>query len=98
LTTAWAKAGVKIPEISVLYTKATSYRFLPNQEALVVLEGDFRHQDFYRVDLRTGKQRRLTDLQPGYRVQDFDVSSDGKQLVFDRALDNTDVILIELPK
>lgn len=63
-----------------------------------MLEGDFRHQDFYRVDLRTGEQRRLTNLQPGYRVQDFDVSLDGKQIVFDRALDNTDVVLIELPK
>ena len=92
------KKTVEIPEISVLYTKATSYRFLPKQEALVVLEGDFRHQDFYRVDLRTGEQRRLTNLQPGYRVQDFDVSLDGKQIVFDRALDNTDVVLIELPK
>jgi Tol biopolymer transport system component/predicted Ser/Thr protein kinase len=92
------RTPVDIPDVSVLYTKATSYRFLPGQDALIVLEGDFRHQDFYRVDLRTGEQRRLTDLQPGYRVQDFDVSSDGKQIVFDRARDNADVVLIELAK
>ena len=92
------KTPVHLPEISVLYTKATSYRFLPGQDALVVLEGDFRHQDFYRVDLHTGEQHKLTDLRPGYRVQDFDVSLDGKQIVFDRARDNADVVLIELAK
>ena len=56
-----------------------------------------RTQNFFRVDLRTGEQRRLTDLLPGYRVQDFDVSPDGKQIVFYRLRDNADVVLMELP-
>jgi len=91
------KSPVSVPAISVVYTRGTSYRFLPGQNALIALEGDFRRQDFFRVDLRTGEQRRLTDLQPGYRVQDFDVSPDGKQIVFDRLRDNADVVLMELP-
>jgi Tol biopolymer transport system component/DNA-binding winged helix-turn-helix (wHTH) protein len=89
---------VLIPAISVVYTRGTSYRFLPGENALIALEGDFRNQDFFRVDLSTGEHRKLTDLQPGYRVQDFDVSLDGKQIVFDRVRDNADVVVMDLIK
>ncbi len=92
------KLPVSVPAISVVYTRGTSYRFLPGEDALIALEGDFRRQNFFRVDLRSGEQRQLTDLQPGYRIQDFDVSPDGKQIVFDRVRDNADVVLMELPK
>jgi Tol biopolymer transport system component len=92
------KVPIPISDISVVYTRATSYRFLPDQNALVALEGDFRNQNFFRVDLHTGEQRRLTDLQPGFQVQNFDVSLDGKQIVFDRLRDNADVILMDLTK
>jgi Tol biopolymer transport system component/DNA-binding winged helix-turn-helix (wHTH) protein len=92
------KAPMSIPDISVIYTIATSYGFLPLQNALIVLGGDFRKQNFYRVDLSTGEERRLTDLQPGFQVQNFDVSSDGKQIVFDRMRDNADVVVMDLIK
>jgi Tol biopolymer transport system component len=91
------KSPVSVPAISVVYTRGTSYRFLPGENRLIALEGDFRRQNFFRVDLCTGEQRKLTDLQPGYRIQDFDVSPDGKQIVFDRVRDNADVVLMELP-
>jgi Tol biopolymer transport system component len=92
------KTAVPIPDISVVYTIATSYRFLPGHNSLIVLGGDFRHQNFYQVDLDTGEQRRLTDLQPGFQVQNFDVSFDGTQIVFDRLRENADVVLINLAK
>jgi hypothetical protein len=92
------KAPISIPDISVIYTIATSYRFLPGQNALIVLGGDFRKQNFYRIDLSTGNERSLTDLQPGFQVQNFDVSSDGKQIVFDRLRDNADVVVMDLIK
>jgi Tol biopolymer transport system component/DNA-binding winged helix-turn-helix (wHTH) protein len=92
------RSPIPLPTISVVYTRGTSYRFLPGENALIALEGDFRKQDFFRVDLSTGEHRKLTDLQPGYRVQDFDVSLDGKRIVFDRWRDNADVVLMDLIK
>jgi hypothetical protein len=34
----------------------------------------------------------LTDLQSGFQIQNLVVSSDGKQIVFNRQRDNTDVM------
>jgi Tol biopolymer transport system component len=73
------------------------YRFLPNGRALVVLQGDYRHQDFWLLDLETGRFRQLTNLKPGYDMNRFDVSPDGKQILFDRYRENSDVVLIDLP-
>jgi Tol biopolymer transport system component len=74
-----------------------SYRFLPNGKALVVKLGGFRRQDFWLLDLASGKQRRLTALRPGESLQRFDVSRDGTRIVFERLRENSDIVLIELP-
>jgi Tol biopolymer transport system component len=92
------KVPVSMPDISVIYTISTSYRFLPGQNSLIVLGGDFRHQNFFQVDLRSGEERRLTDLAPGFQIQNFDVSFDGRQIVFDRSRENADVVLMNLAK
>ena len=73
-----------------------SYRFLPNGNTLVLKQGGFRRQDFWLLDLSTGKRRQLTTLAPGESLQRFDVSPDGKQIVFERVRENSDVVLIEL--
>jgi len=62
------------------------------------LEGDFGAQNFFLIDLNTGEQRRLTALQSGFQVQNFDVSPDGKRIAFDRLRDNADVVLMYLMK
>lgn len=36
-------------------------------------------------------------LRPGFIMKSFDVSSDGKQILFDRYRENADVVLIDLP-
>jgi Tol biopolymer transport system component len=74
-----------------------SYRFLPNGKELVVKLGGFRRQDFWLFDLATGHQRRLTSLRPGASLQRFDVSPDGKRILFERVRENSDIVLIELP-
>jgi Tol biopolymer transport system component len=74
-----------------------SYRFLPNGKALVVKLGGFRRQDFWLFDLATGRKRQLTALRPGESLQRFDVSPDGKRILFERARENSDIVLIELP-
>ena len=74
-----------------------SYRFLPNGRGLVVKLGGFRRQDFWSFDLATGERRRLTALRPGESLSRFDVSPDGKRILFERVRENSDVVLIELP-
>ena len=74
-----------------------SYRFLPGGDELVVKLGGFRRQDFWRVDLRNGGQRRLTALTPGNSLHRFDVSPDGRRILFERVRENSDIALITLP-
>jgi Tol biopolymer transport system component len=74
-----------------------SYRFLSNGRSLVVKLGGFRRQDFWIVDLATGARRRLTALRPGESLHRFDVSHDGRRIVFERVRENSDIVLIELP-
>ena len=92
------KSPVPVPPISVVFFKGSLYRFLPGQNALIVLESDFRKENFFRVDLNTGEQRALTDLQADYRVQSFDISPDGKQILFDRVRRNADAVVMSLTK
>jgi len=74
-----------------------SYRFVPNGKAIVVKLGGFRRQDFWLLDLATGKRRQLTRLRPGESLHRFDISPDGSRIVFERVRENSDVALIELP-
>jgi Tol biopolymer transport system component len=74
-----------------------SYRFLPDGKHLVVKLGGFRRQDFWLIDLPTGVRRQLTRLSPGESLQRFDVSLDGKHVLFERVQENSDIALIELP-
>jgi serine/threonine protein kinase/Tol biopolymer transport system component len=72
-----------------------SYRF-PGGKQLVVKQGGFRRQDFWMFEIATGRQRRLTSLRPGESLHRFDVSPDGKKILFERVRENSDVVLIEL--
>jgi Tol biopolymer transport system component len=86
-----------IPQLSV-DRNGDSYRFLPDGKQLVVKQGGFRRQDFWLLDLATGARRQITRLKSGESLQRFDVSPDGKRVVFERVWENADVVLIELPQ
>jgi Tol biopolymer transport system component len=62
-----------------------------------VLKGDVWHKNFWLIDLVTGQQRQLTNFSREYLIGDFDVSPDGKEIVFDRAKENSNIVLIDLP-
>ena len=71
-------------------------RFLPDGSGLVYMQGARPSQDFHLLDLDTRKTRRLTQLDDAATMRTFDISPDGKRIVFDRIRSNSDVVLIEL--
>ena len=71
------------------------YRFLPDGKSMVVLQGEFRAMDFWLLNLANGERRRLTRLKPGYSIHSFDISPDGKEILFDRLLENSDIVLVD---
>jgi serine/threonine protein kinase/Tol biopolymer transport system component len=90
------KQPFRLPEVA-LRAGGNRYRFLPDGKALALMRGYYRHQDFWLLDLATGQLRQLTNLRPGFDIRSFDVSPDGKQVLFDRYRENSDVVLIDLP-
>ena len=81
----------------VLTRGARRVAFLGGDEALVVKKGEISHKDFWVVDLRTGRERQLTNLGREFAIGDFDVSADGREIIFDRAQEESDIVLLDLP-
>jgi len=62
---------------------------------ILVLRGDFAHKDFWLIDLKTGAERRLTQLNAEFDIRDFDLSGDKSEILFDRVEESSTVALIE---
>jgi Tol biopolymer transport system component len=72
------------------------YRFLPNGTGLIYLPR-IQGLDFWLLDFATRTTRQLTRLSDKGVIRNFDITPDGKHIVFDRSRDNSDVVLIDLP-
>ncbi len=72
--------------------------FLPGGKALLLLRGDIQHKDLWQIDLATGAERQLTRLPADFDIRDFDLSTDGREVVLERAQERSDVVLIDLPR
>jgi Tol biopolymer transport system component/predicted Ser/Thr protein kinase len=71
-------------------------RFLPDGSGLVYMQNATTSQDFWLLDFATMKSSPLSHLQDSAIMRTFDVSTDGKQIVFDRAKEDSDIVLIDL--
>jgi Tol biopolymer transport system component len=89
--------SVKLPEI-ILRRLGERVRFSPDGKSLIYMGGLLASQDFWLLDLASMKSRLLTRLQNRAAMRTFDVTSDGKQIVFDRLRDNSQVVMIDLPR
>ena len=88
-------AEVKLPSIT-LRREGERLRFLPDGRGLVYMQNESLAQDFYVLDLGTMKTRALTHLTNPGAMRTFDITPDGKAIVFDRTLAKADVVLIDL--
>jgi serine/threonine protein kinase/Tol biopolymer transport system component len=84
-----------LPSI-LLRVEGERYRFLPNGKSLVYMQGFLPSQDFWLLDVGTKASRVLTRLSGGAAMRSFDVTPDGKRIVFDRLRENSDIVLIDL--
>jgi Tol biopolymer transport system component len=89
--------SVELPQINVRRL-GERVRFLPDGKSLIYMQGLLASQDFWLLDLASMKSRPLTRLQNRATMRTFDITSDGKQIVFDRMRENSDVVMIDLPK
>jgi hypothetical protein len=95
---------VELPAIQ-LGLGGERYRFLPNGKSLVYMQAtrnpsmslgnrQLASQDFWLLDLATKKTSPLTRLNNVAPMRTFDITPDGKQIVFDRLGENSDIVLI----
>ena len=77
------------------FAQGERLRLLPNGKGLVFMSGSYAAPDFELYDFATRQTRLLA--RPGLTsARSFDIAPDGKQIVFDRVRENSDIVLIEL--
>jgi Tol biopolymer transport system component len=82
----------------ILTRGARHLTFLPGGRTLVLLRGDIQHKNLWLINLETGTERQLTNLIPDFDIRDFDISSDGREVVLERAQEHSDVVLLDLQR
>jgi Tol biopolymer transport system component len=89
--------GASRPFPNLVLTRGARRLVFLGEDTLVVMKGDISHKDFWSVDLKSGRERQLTALRPGFVIGDFDISPDGREIIFDRTREESDIVLFELP-
>ena len=87
-------AGIELPTMLV---RPGGYRFLPDGSGLVYLPR-IQGLDFWLLDFATKQSRQLTRFSNQGALRTFDVTPDGKAIVFDRSRQNSNIVLIDRPK
>ena len=81
--------------LGVTQVGARRLRFLPGEAALAVLRGDIQHKNLWARDLSSGSWRQLTNFGRDVVIGDFDVSTDGRWVVFERVEEHSDIVVID---
>ena len=91
--TAVALPPMYVPSAS----RAASHRFLPDGTGLVYMNWQKANREFWVLNLATKTTRQIANLTAPDEIRNFDITPDGKQIVFDRLRENSDIVLIERP-
>jgi Tol biopolymer transport system component len=89
--------GRPLPELT-LSRGSRHVAFVPGRRSLVLLKGEIGHKNLWIVDLDTGAERQLTNFGPDFGLRDFEVAPNGRELVIERVQEESDIVLIELPR
>jgi hypothetical protein len=88
--------GAPRPMPNLILTRGARRLAFLDDNTLVIMKGDISHKDFWSVDLTTGRERQLTRLRRGLAIGDFDISLDGRAIIFDRTREESDIVLFDL--
>jgi Tol biopolymer transport system component len=68
---------------------------LPGGRKLVFLQGEIQHKNLWMVDLESGAMQQLTHIPDDFDVRDFDISTDGREAILERAQARSHVVAID---
>jgi Tol biopolymer transport system component len=88
--------GAPFPLRTLILTRGARRVAFLGDDALIVMKGNVSHKEFWYVDLESGRERQLTNLGPGFTIGDFDLSPDGREIIFDRTREESDIVLFDL--
>ena len=87
-------ASRELPKL--ILTRGARRLVFSSEDVLIVLKGDISHKELWAIDLRSGRERQLTSLGGRFVIADFDISHDGREIVFDRTHEESDIVLFDL--
>ena len=87
-------AAYSLPPLE-LTRGARHFALLSGGRKLVFLQGEIQHKNLWMVDLETGVMRQLTHMPADFDVRDFDLSSDGREAIVERAQARSHVVAID---
>jgi Tol biopolymer transport system component len=91
-----ARDGRPYPIPPLILTRgARRVAFSPDGGSILLLRGDVGHKNFWLVDLHTGAARQITQLGPDVAISDFDLSGDGREILFDQVHESSRIAVIE---
>ena len=65
---------------------------------LVFMQSHTGYDEFWMLDLLTGEKRQVGHVTGPDGIRGFDITPDGKRIVFDRHHENSNIELIERPR
>ena len=54
--------------------------------------------NLWLIDVETGTEQQLTHLAPHFHIRDFDIPTDGREVVLEQVQERSDVVLLDLPQ